>query len=346
MNKGEYLFHLDQAIARRDVEALVGFWSQSRTERFGKEVRERITESIPYLAKDHHIPYVVDNDNKNAFRDFVLLYDKIMLDRECGSNDANDCLTYFIRQDNQKGIERAIENDANNWYGAIKIAAKSGNLRLVQFFWERFRTSRDSARYYSQVLSNAAWSGKKEVVVFLLERMGANSRRKASIDNALAAAVRVGSQEIIDYLIEQGANAWGWALEGAAYTGRRNLVHFFLDKGANPWFGFNGAVDGGHLGLVEFFIAQGANNKEHMDSGLYHAALRGRLDFIDFFLERGADDFETPLKACIYKDDRKTLDYLLDRIPPGKRRESVRLALQYALKEKKEEMAEYLESVL
>lgn len=113
------------------MEALVGFWSQSRTERRGETVRARITESIPYLAHHHQIPYEGD-----SFRDFVLLYDKVLLDRECGS-DPNACLLYFAEKGHFKGVLRALENGATNVTEAIKVAIRNLRLELIEkILWD------------------------------------------------------------------------------------------------------------------------------------------------------------------------------------------------------------------
>lgn len=195
----DYLTHVENAISRGDVETLVVFWAQSATHRGGREIHQLITDSIPKLALDNHILY--DGD---SFREFITIYDKIVLDRTCGAPE--NCLAYFAELGHKKGVLRALERGAKNYGEAIITATSSGRLAVIRdILWSHYE-EKDDKYILRDFMISAVKSGDLPTVAFFTDKVVEESSDEyiaPEIELGLQEAVRRNKKEIVKYLLER-----------------------------------------------------------------------------------------------------------------------------------------------
>ena len=340
-------------IERKNVDGLVKIWYEAAfLGEEGREIRRWIVEKIPVIASFHAIEHVVDPRDKNPFRTFVEVYDKVMLDRECPWLSPGKCLLYFIKQENWKGIVRAIERGARNWNDALLAttlcSTKEIGFQIFLSFWaknnvialDRLRKTNDA----SDLLLAAVRGNNLLIVKFLFEQ-GMSEYEEPT--HVVGAAVRNNNREMIDFLLNKGYSVEA-GLEVAAETGNWELIHFFMRKDPENYnFGLQGAALGGHLDLIEFFIANGADYKEAMDVGLLSAAQGGHISLIDYFLEKGADGITNAVKGAARGGHKEVLHYLLDMLSKREQQEAIQETITHlhSIRPLRQAMIDYLNSL-
>lgn len=297
----DYLTQVENALSRYDVEVLVYLWYWSTslyTQEEKKIVRSLITENIPLLANSHHIVYKGD-----SFREFVEIYDKVMLDRECGDDDPDVCLVYFAKKGHKKGVLRAIESGANDWYNAIHAASSKGSLELVQILWPRFMNDEfDSTEVdndgflgaLNDFIEASGQSGNVEILYFLLSEAANASLEPEGyyFVSALENAVKGDHLEFVKAIIKHNPSGEKEILNRllmyAAKHGRKEMYNYALRHGADDWGrALIGAASAGDLQLVRALMDKPL--KDHMlDTAVYHAARDNQLEVIEYLLENGA----------------------------------------------------------
>lgn len=343
-----YLDHVDNAVAREDVEALINFWYQS-TFLYSREesrlVHEKIVSKIPELALAHRVPY-----KGNAFREFIESYDLVMLDRACDSNDnPNRCLRYFAKRNNKKGISRAIENGANHWLMGVYGAVSGSHLELVEFFWPKLEEEDINKGKIGTILSRievkAGKRGDLDIIKFLLEKLprsaeyiigGAvdgghldvakfffeeflprNPRKRRELGSVvLYRAALEGQKEILNYAIKNGANEWGSGLSGAASAGNLGLVKFFMKKQIKPTDLEDAIANASRRGrkeIVKYLIKSGVSSQRAIERGLLGATSGGHLDLAVFFLKHGASNVEDALISAVNGGHLELVKLFLNR---------------------------------
>ena len=204
-----YVYHVENAISRRDVEALISFWYQSNyvhSRDKTQQVHTLIEESIPALVKEHSIPY-----EGQSFRDFVTLYDKIMLDRECPPGCPDTCFCYFARKASWKGIQRLIERGFEpNWAILVRVAAASKQKAFIE------------TCLMPEFL--------KKSILEETEYISPFGKHISHLKRFLMKTCESGDQEIVEYFFELGAKVGRNALQVASEYGQLALFQFLLEK--------------------------------------------------------------------------------------------------------------------
>ena len=361
-----YVYHVENAISRCDAEALVGFWYQSNyiySRDETQQVHTLIEEAIPALVKKHSIPY-----EGQSFRDFVIIYDKIILDRECPPGCPDACFCYFARKASWKGIQRLIERGFEpNWASLVRVATASKQKVFIQTYLmpeflkkhtleetEYISPLRKHVSHLKRFLMRACESGDQETVEYFFE-LGAKVGR-----NALQVASEYGRLALFQFLLEKLRDSkvteekikrtLHFCLFRAAYGNRKETIDYIIEQGVDDLRrGLNGAAVRCHLDLITFFINLGANSQENINEGLLYAAKGGRISAIKFLLEKGATNVEGAIETAIIIGRLSALKFLLTLIPQDERRLVLQASLVRARPDQipeSERTIEYVQSLL
>lgn len=350
-----YLDYVNNAAAREDVEALVGFWYQSTflySREESQQVHALIVTKIPELALAHRIPYEGD-----SFREFVQLYDLTLIDRECDRLTPNKCLWKYAKENNKKGVAHAIEKGPSNWFFALNGAIIGGHLDLVELFWSKIEESgtnldtQNTREKLDELQTLAGKRGNLDIVKFMVKKDwrgapkalgGAMSRgvfslvrffiddpdspfvKQRAINFALYYAALFHKIEILEFLLKCGGDAWYAIVNGAARGGDVELMQRFRQKILSfdtlELTMFEAGL-GGSLDAIQYLIEQGVTSQKAMNHGLRGAAEGNHLDAIKFFLSRGADNIEEILVSKKhFNGNVATVELLLQQLPPALRR--------------------------
>jgi len=154
MDNEEYF---NDALSRYAIDELVKIWYDSTVSRKGEEVRRRINEHLPDLARRYGLKNYTD------FRSLVEAYDEKMYKQGC-SGTPETCLLHYTRIGDLRNVKIALKKGASNLNVAMGEAAEQGDRKLVDLFISK------GARNWKRGLYCAAKGGHEDLVLYFIKR--------------------------------------------------------------------------------------------------------------------------------------------------------------------------------
>jgi ankyrin repeat protein len=197
----------------------------------------------------------------------------------------------------------AAINSQSKYHGTpLYVAAKEGNLAVVEVLLERGAETEGQGVYYTNALKAASCGGHKEIVELLLDKGADIDVELGSEGNALQTAAHEGHGEIVTLLLNKGADIsaeseeYGNALQAASCGGHKEIVTLLLDKGADS-----------------------NTQRGHYGNALQAASYKGSKEIVIVLLDRGANvnaqggPWGTALQAASFNGHKEIVIVLLDR---------------------------------
>ncbi|MBQ6617169.1 MAG: ankyrin repeat domain-containing protein [Thermoguttaceae bacterium] len=207
--------------------------------------------------------------------------------------DINDVIMLLNRRTRLIGGNILIDSD-NNEFDLLSIAARAGNLELVQWLVEQ---GMDAVTTDNEIRA-AVKSGNIELVEWLVNQ-GANINREK---NLLFYATLNGNLKLVQYLVNQGVDIKKSenVLQGAAYSGNMELIQWLIEHGADDNSNENSsilayAIDSHDVNVLRFFVEdKKINVNTSISSARYYSPLEYAVNTYDFemvkyLVEHGAD---------------------------------------------------------
>ena len=239
--------------------------------------------------------------------------------------DINDVILLLNRPTRLIGGNFLIDSD-NNEFDLLSIAARAGNLKLVQWLVEQGMDPVGN----NNVLRAAVKGGHIEIVEWLVNQGAKVNRDK----NLLFYATLNGNLKLVQYLVKQGADIKKSedVLQGAAYSGNMELIQWLIEHGADDNSNENSsilayAIDSHDVNVLRFFVEdKKINVNTSISSARYYSPLEYAVNTNDFemvkyLVEHGASinprhGFSVvPFWFSLYMDDGdpEIIQYLFER---------------------------------
>ncbi|MEM3858137.1 MAG: ankyrin repeat domain-containing protein [Candidatus Micrarchaeaceae archaeon] len=190
---------------------------------------------------------------------------------------------------------------------SIKNACESGNLKLVEYLFNKCSEPITDLTLYSYLVKSSTY-GHIDIVKFLIPKC-----KTIYWENIIINSIESGNIELVNYLLQFSNQVdWNRALIAATMSNNIELVKLVISKEVTN---FNDcmyiACSKGNKEILNLLINNGANN---WNEGLFGACRTGNIEFINLMIKRGADNFDEAIIWACYSRNFNAVKLLMEKI--------------------------------